>query len=70
MGIMRIIIWLFLFYIIYKGIKFIAAYISGSLQSSAPREKVARDNSNIKKEDIIDADFEEIDPNKEENSNK
>lgn len=66
MGFIRIIIWLLIFYFVYKGIKFLVGYMSGSLQNSAKREKVENDNSSIKKEDIIDADFEEIDPNKEE----
>lgn len=67
---MRIIIWLIIFYIIYKGIKFLAAYLSGALQSSSSPEKVTKENTGIKKEDIIDADFEEIDPKKEEDNNK
>lgn len=67
----RAIIWILLFILAYRAVKYILRIMSGSgsNQDSKVNNRNKRSgNLNISKEDIIEADFEEIKDNKNDNS--
>ena len=57
-------VWVLLFYFLYKAIRFFFQYINSPMDSQGKnnniKTKKADPKFQIKKEDIIDADFEEI----------
>ncbi len=72
MGLLRIIIWALIFYIVYKTVRAVMKIISESKRSANlfQSKKTKQSKLKIDKEDIIDAHFEEIDSSKEETKEK
>lgn len=68
---LRAIIWILLFILAYRAVKYILKIMSGGNEKNQPNinSKQKSGKININKDDIIEADFEEIKDNKKDNSN-
>jgi hypothetical protein len=64
-----IFVYAFFFYLIFKAIRFFIQYMSEpeSVKKKADSSAQSQQKLQIKKEDIIDAEFEELRPEKKEN---
>lgn len=62
MGLLRIILWGLLFYLVIRTAKNILNLITGGKYGEKPRStfKAYKSKYNIKKEDVIDAEYEDI----------
>lgn len=66
----RGIIWILLFILAYRAVKYIIRIMSGSNEDNSKVNKGKNSGKiNINKDDIIEADFEEIKDSKKDNSN-
>jgi len=68
--IFRYFVYLFFFYLIYKALKFFIVYISEPAQKNKKESYGGQGTKlKIKSEDIIEAEFEELKPEKKDNPN-
>lgn len=72
MGIIRIILWALLFYLILRTAKNIINIITSNKvgEKKSSTFKPYKSKYNIRKEDVIDAEYEEINNNGKDNSKK
>ena len=60
---LRLILWAFLFYVVFKTLKNLAVALHASPKTAdaGPSKKKSQSKYKIEKEDVIDASFEDID---------
>jgi hypothetical protein len=70
MSFLRIVLWALLFYLVIRTAKNVMKLFSGNNKSEPKKStfKVYRSKYNIKKEDVIDAEYEEIKNSEPDNS--